>query len=140
MFLSSEQIKKAVKQSRLGIQPFSEKNLKPVSYTFTLGDILKNPNTGREIRIPEKGYKLPPGEFIIGQTTEHVKLYGNYICFLSTRSSLAQQGIDVLQSSTVAEPDTDGHLTVEITNHGPKKIILNRGMRIVKGIFSQVQT
>jgi len=139
MFLSSEQIKKAIEAGDLIISSFLEDNLKPASYNFTLDSVLKDPVSGKEITISEQGYKLAPGAFILGRTKETVNLNNKFICILSTRSSLAQKGVDVLQSSTIAEPDTDGQFKLEISNRGNREVVLMPGERIVKGIFSPIR-
>ncbi|PIR97560.1 MAG: hypothetical protein COT91_00740 [Candidatus Doudnabacteria bacterium CG10_big_fil_rev_8_21_14_0_10_41_10] len=91
MFLSSEQIKKAIEIGDLVILSFLEHNLKPASYNFTLDSVLKDPVSGKEITISEQGYKLTPGAFILGRTKETVNLNNKFICILSARSYLAQK-------------------------------------------------
>lgn len=138
MFLSSQEIKEAIASGDLNINPFSEAYLKPVSYTFTLHETLKDPATNSEIVMSTEGYLLEPGAFVLGKTKESVNLQNKYICLLGTRGSIAQQGIDALQSSTIAEPDTNGQFTLEISNRGSRAIHLVPGMAIVKGIFSKI--
>ncbi|MBI4121795.1 MAG: hypothetical protein HY461_00530 [Parcubacteria group bacterium] len=138
MFLSGRQIKAAVESGELIISPFSDGNLKPASYNFTLDNVLKNPVSGEAISISSDGYKLAPGAFILGRTKESVNLNNKFLCILGTRSSLAQQGIDVLQSSSIAEPDTNGQLTLEITNRSSQPVMLVASERVVKAIFSRV--
>jgi len=103
-----------------------------------LDKAIKDLSTGEEISIPLEGFILKPGAFVIGKTVETINLRNKYILILGNRSSLAQQGIDVLQSSTIAEPDTNGQLTLEINNNGPKTVYLMPGMGIAKGIFSEI--
>mgnify|MGYP001577591374 CR=1 FL=1 len=114
-------------------------NLKLVSYNFTLDSTLKSSVAGEEINIPAEGYLLVPGAFVLGRTRETINLNNKFICILGTRSSVAQQGVDVLQSSTIAEPDSNGQFTLEISNNGMQDVILRAGERIVKGIFSRVE-
>src|SRR5690349_14544710 len=108
MFLSSEKIKEAVKLGELEISPYSEIRVKPASYTFTLDKTIKDLSTGEEIVMALEGYVLEPGAFVLGKTVETVNLKNKYLLILGNRSSIAQQGIDTLQSSTIAEPDTNG--------------------------------
>ena len=136
MFLSSQKITEAIKDGRLDISPFCESNLKSVGYTLTLSEeLIVGSNT---ISIPEEGFILQPGDFVIGRTIEVVNLNNSYLCFLSTRSSLAQQGIDVLQSSFIAEPNANNSFTLEISNNGKKEVVLKAGMKIVKVVFGEV--
>lgn len=138
MFLSAKKITEAIETDDLSITPFSEIKLKSASYTFTLDKILKDVVTGQDIDMPIDGYILEPGAFVIGKTVEVINLKNKYICILGTRSSMAQQGIDVLQGSTIAEPDTNAQLTLEISNNGPKPRYLLPGMGIAKGIFTKI--
>ena len=138
MFLSGEKIKQAIESKKLFITPFSEDNLKLVSYTFTLSNKLLNPLSNTDIILSDAGYLLKPGEFVIGKTHEYINLNNKYLCILGTRSKLAQQGIDALLSSTIAEPDTNGQFTLEIINNSGKNLLLTAGMPIVKGIFAEI--
>jgi deoxycytidine triphosphate deaminase len=139
MFLRAEQIQNAVSLGELIISPFTEQNLKPASYTLTLGEILVVADTREEVRIEGGGYRLQPGSFILGKSQEHLNLNGKFLCLLGTRGSIAQLGVDAVQSSSIAEPDTDAKLTLEIVNHGPKEVLLTAGMPIVKAIFCQLK-
>lgn len=138
MFLSSKSITESIEKGSLSITPFSIENLKPASYMFTIGSILIDSLSIEETPIPEQGYILKPQSFILAQTKESINLHNNFICILGTRSSLAQKGVDALQTSTIAEPDTNGPFMLEIINHGSQDIILTIDMPIVKGIFCPI--
>ena len=138
MFLSSDKLKEAIQSGELAIIPFSDVHLKPASYAFTLDKILQDVATGEEITMPFEGYILEPGRFVTGKTVETVNLKNSYICILGTKGSTAQKGVDVVQSSIIAEPDTNNQFTLEIKNNGPKAIYLIPDMEIVKGIFSRI--
>lgn len=138
MFLSQEKIKEAVRSGDLSITPFDGQNLKLASYTFTLDNIFVIPETTEEITVSEEGYALSPGSFVLGRTKEILNLKNKYVCILSTRGSIAKQGIDALQSSIIAEPDTNNHLTLEISNRSTKEVILFPNTQIVKGLFSPI--
>jgi len=122
MILSKNTIQEYLDQGKITITPFSDNNLKAASYTFTLST----------------DYSLEPGEFFVAKTLEHLCLSPKVACFLSTRGSIAQQGIDALQSSIFAEPDTNNPLTIELQNNSKTTIALSEGTPIVKGIFIQV--
>lgn len=146
MFLSSRQILAAIKRKNILIEPFNATQLSGASYTFTISDKIKRLTNFKSInnkiiaeykesRIPKSGYKLKSGQFVVLYTKEHVNLKGKYICVLSTRSPLAQIGLDVLKGSSFAEPDTNNSFALEVTNQGPLTILINPGMKIVKGFF-----
>lgn len=123
MVLSQKTIKQYIEDGKIKIEPFDLSNLKEASYTFLLQD----------------GLTLNPGEFVIGVTKEKITLAEDVCCFLSTRGSVAQQGIDSLQSSNFVEPMSDNHLKLEIKNNSEYPITLEAGTKIVKGIFVRVE-
>ncbi|HVM73735.1 MAG TPA: hypothetical protein VMU13_02570 [Candidatus Paceibacterota bacterium] len=150
MILSQGKILEALKNGALSIIPFIEGNLKEASYTFTLGNKLRKLKTAKEldsrndpdfeeIELTSKGYLLQPQDHILGTTTEHLSLRGNFACILSTRATIAQLGLDVSQGSIYCEPDTDNPLTLEISNSSTIPVRLFPGIKIVKGIFVTIQ-
>jgi deoxycytidine triphosphate deaminase len=150
MILSGQKIKQCVQESHIGIDPFIETNLKEASYTFTLDSKLRLLEDGqtlrtdvklnyKEISIPEEGFTLQPGQFVLGFTKEHLKLNNKFACTLSARGSCAQIGLNILLGSHFAEPDTDSQLVLEISNVGGIPIMLFANMLIVKGVFMVVE-
>ncbi len=149
MLLNKESLLNAYKEGLLTIEPFHEANLKDASYTFTLGSMLRIPKNADLILAEKKlefddheltvdGFILQPNQFVLGYTQEKLSLKNAYGCFLSARGSCAQIGLNVLLSSTFAEPDTDSVLTLEIHNASPNPILLQPRLKIVKGIFFPV--
>lgn len=149
MILSAEQIKQKVQEDNLGIELFNEVNIKGASYTFTLDSKIRSLEEGQTLRadikpkyieytIPDEGYMLEPGQFLLGYTKEKLTLNGKYACLLSARGSCAQIGLSILLGSHFAEPDTDCKQTLEITNVSKSPILLFRDMPIVKGVFMPI--
>lgn len=136
MILSKNAISKALEANKLNIQPFDIKNLKEASYTFTLSDKIKSGN--QELLIGEDGYILKPGEFALVYSEEELDLRNNYCCILSARGSVAQAGINVLLGSNFCEPDTNGRITIEIHNTSTQDYKLEKGMAIMKGVFTEL--
>lgn len=147
MFLSGRKIEEALYDGSLGISRFRRDNLKGASYTFTLSskiltlkkvEVLNSEQKPEydEHEIGEEGYLLEPGAFVLGYTEEKLTLNGKYICFLSTRGSIAQLGLNVLLGSAFAEPDTDNPQLVEIHNASPVPIKLLAGTKLIKGVFA----
>lgn len=149
MILSGESIKNAIEKGELTVTPFEVKNLKEASYTFTLDSKLLLPKDVSSLKIDDiqkreevvigsEGFDLNPGDFVLGYTAEHLSLKKNFACFLSTRGSCAQAGLSVLLGSDFAEPDTDNPQMLEIHNVSKSPIKLEKGMKIVKGIFVRI--
>jgi dCTP deaminase len=146
MILSARAIEEKIHNGEIVITPFDPKNLKSSSYTFTLGKRLRKLKQEQELDLrvdpvleeipfPEDGFVLRPGEFILAETAEKVSLNGKVACTLSTRATIAMAGVDVMQSSSYCEPDTDNTFTLEISNAGSMPVRLFPGIKIVKGVF-----
>ena len=151
MVISAQKLKKLIEKGEIQIQPFNPSQLKEVAYTFTLGthfSILKkvevidggNPAGFETESIPASGYVLHPGGFIVGYTQEKIILNHKYICLLSGRSTQAQMGLNVTQSSFLAEPDTEYIFALEISNKSGIPIRIFPGMKIAKGIFLEISS
>jgi dCTP deaminase len=150
MVLSGKAILGAVSRGDISIEPFDEANLNAGSYTLTLADKLYalkyapfldarlDSQEYDELFIGD-GHLLEPGEFVIGFTREKVTL-SKYVCgFLSTRSSHAQIGLDVLESSFFIEPGSSNPMALEIKNNGNAPIQLFPGIKIAKCVFLTIQ-
>lgn len=150
MILSGRSIEQKIKDGEIAITPFDSGNLKAGSYTFTLGKRLRKLKEMPEIDsrtdpileevpfLPE-GYLLQPGGHILGETAEKVSLNGKIACTLSTRATIAMMGLDVMQSSSYCEPDTNNVITLEISNTSAVPARLFPGIKIVKGVFIPIE-
>jgi len=128
MFLSKDSIREAIRNGDIAISDFNEENLKPASYTLTLGSI-----KGKE------SLELQPNGFALLETKEKITLNGKYCAILSTPARLAKQGINVTQGSDFAEPDTDNTFILETSNAGNEPVVFKKGMKIVKIAFTKIQ-
>lgn len=148
MILSDLDIKQFLDTGDIVITPFQEENLKGASYTFTLSNKLFIPTTQGvvdaqdpkptydEIHIPEEGYILEPGVFLLSQTCEQLSISQKLACMLDARTTLARIGLNVLQGSTFIQPgQSESHETLEISNISKNPIRICAGMKVVKGIF-----
>lgn len=79
---------------------------------------------------------LPPGGFTLTSTIERFSMPDDLIAFVHDKSSWARKGLAV--QNTVIEPGWEGWLTLELTNHSDKDIILERGMPIAQIVFQQI--
>ncbi len=122
MILSKKSILEAIEGGDMAISPFNEENLKEASYSFTIAEEIT----------------LDPNEFRVVETREHVTLSAYISCLLSTRGSIAQSGIDALNSSIFCEPGSDNTLKLEVVNHSHKTITLPAYTPIAKGVFLRV--
>lgn len=149
MVFSAKQLLILISKREIMIHPFINDNLTKAGYFFTLSNKVKIPIhtdciDSREVlqfsewEISEEGYELKPGKFALFLTNETISLNEKYVCFLSTRSTIAQMGLNVSQSSIFVEPNTNNKFILEISNNGVLPVKLFAGIKIIKGIFMSI--
>lgn len=79
------------------------------------------------------GIVLWPGEFKLVSVAEKLLMPDDVVGIIHDKSSLARRGLAV--QNTVAEPGWRGYLTLELTNHGQKKLQFFEGCAIAQIIF-----
>lgn len=125
MILSAQTIR-----DRVGIEPFSERCVHPdtgMSYGLSIA--------GYDVRVRE-GVMLPPGKFCLASILEHITMPEDALGIVHDKSTLARLGVAL--QNTVVEPGWRGYLTVEISNHGRRGLILPAGSPIAQIIFHRV--
>lgn len=109
MILSSQSIRK------LGmVDPFYERT-ELYGQTYGLGP------AGYDIRI-DNGVELLPGGFILASSFERFEMPKTVLGIVHDKSTWARRGLAV--QNTVIEPGWCGYLTLELTNHGTKEIMV----------------
>jgi len=78
-------------------------------------------------------YILGPGHFILAATVERFTMPKDLMGIVHDKSSWARRGLSVY--NTCIEPGWTGYLTLELVNHGPLPIKLNRGVGIAQVVF-----
>jgi len=158
MILSDRDILKAMDSGEIMIKPFNKELLGPCSLDLTLDrrisifrsvsliDPFDNMSIKRaviEVEMGEEGYKVAPGEFILGITRERIKLSKRYAATLEGLSSLARIGI-IVHAAGLVNPGTGefkpAPLVLEISNRGKSYVLLKPGMRIVQIIFHRLSS
>jgi dCTP deaminase len=122
--------------SCLNIEPWepNSKRFCGMSYGLT--------SAGYDIRIGAIGFKnleqkfLMPGKFILCASLERVKIPNDLQVIVHDKSTLARRGLAL--QNTVLEPGWEGHITLELSNHGENPIDLRTGMPIAQLIFHQL--
>ena len=130
MFLDQKMIEDLAKNHPDFISPFNPDLLKPVSYTFRLGGV-----SGQNENNQSDSVTLAPGQFLNLESMESINFPKNIMGILSTRGSIAKQGLDCLLSSTVIEPGSSGKQVLETKNHSDQEVILRIGQPLVKCLF-----
>ncbi len=149
--LSREEIIKKIREGKIKIEPFDEKNVGPASIDLTLGEDFRIYKKSNSLEIkedtdymaytePRKGsITLNPGDFAIGVTKEKVSLPENLCGELSGRSRFARLGILVHATASLVQPGINNHQVLEIKNISPNKIILKAGLKICQLMVLQMQ-
>lgn len=155
MILNDSKIE-ALANSKHLIYPFNKSCVQPASYDVTLDfnlvlvkadsknavfDPMYRSSLGvnyKTITIPEEGYILKPGEFVLGSTVEEVELPSNISARFDGKSSLGRMGLVTHVTAGFIDPGFRGQITLEIKNNNSEDIgiILRRGMHIGQIVFS----
>jgi len=114
MVLSDSEIRDALIEKSLIIDPFDEASLNPAGYDLRLS----------------AGAVLGPSEHRLVATMERVELDSGLVGILHIRSSLAREGI--LASLALVDPGFRGQLTISLSNIGKRMIQLKAGERFVQ--------
>ncbi len=152
---SDRDIKDAIKNKSLIVDPFRPESIRPAGLTLHLGEKILKPSPGITVDIKKKilpdyqdtiigdstPYKLEPSEFVLGHTLEKVTV-GNDIGFLiEGRSTLARLGLTVVQTAMLVYP---GHkeraVTLELVNHSANPILLYPGMKIARVVLIKLDS
>lgn len=115
------------------VTPFSERTEietstgRKLSYGVSLA--------GYDVRTDQKLH-LHQGSFRLASTMEHFKMPKNVVGVVHDKSSWARQGIAV--QNTVLEPGWRGFLTMELTNHSERTVIIEAGWPVAQILFHYI--
>ena len=123
MILSAQSIR-----SRKPIEPFCERS---TSHGMTYG---VGP-AGYDVRIAET-ISLKSGGYSLASTVEQFSMPDDLIAFVHDKSTWARRFITL--QNTVIEPGWRGFLTLEITNHSAKSVIILAGSPIAQIVFHEL--
>jgi len=101
---------------------------------ITLGQISE-----KRMIDPNDGFLLKPNRLILAWTKEYVNLlsHNRIAARVEGKSSLARLGLGVHITAPTIHAGFDGHIRLEMINHGKLPIRLRTGMRICQLIFEQ---
>jgi dCTP deaminase len=87
---------------------------------------------GYDISIAES-VLVEPGQFVLASAREAFNLPTNVVGIVHDKSSLAREGLAV--QNTVLEPGWRGFITLELSNHWSRLIVLSAGDAVAQVIF-----
>lgn len=132
--LSDKDIKKYIKEGKLVVALFDEKNVQPSSVDLHLAFILKTLDD-ELIDLRSGDYVLQPNEFILGSTAEWIELPNDLVGVVEGRSSVGRLGVTVHITAGYIDPGFHGNITLEIYNVSNKPFKLKKGMTICQIVF-----
>jgi dCTP deaminase len=146
MILSDRDIKWALAEGRIGIEPFDPADVQPSSVDLHVDRYFRTFHNARHPFIDVKkamddltelvevesdeAFILHPGEFVLGSTSEYVRLPVDLVARLEGKSSLGRLGLLIHSTAGYVDPGFEGHLTLELSNVANLPITIYPGMKI----------
>ncbi len=151
MILSDGEIREAIEEKKIVIEPFDEDCLQPASYDLHLDHEFKifKPHKTEVIdtKKPVKGlmdsihleeddcFVLHPGSFALALIKERTGVNNCHVGRLEGKSSLARLGLIIHTTAGFLDPGNCLQLTLELFNASPLPIKLYPGMKIAQIAF-----
>lgn len=152
--LNDTEIRKQLSTKNIIIKPYpSDVQFQPASIDLRLDDnylTFKNTSTGVIDTRKEQHYTdyhtfsennplvLQPGDFILCQTVECVRVPDNLLARVEGRSSLGRLGVAVHVTAGFIDPGFEGNITLEICNLGNIPVILYPYQRVCQIVFEEL--
>jgi len=125
VLLSDVEIREAMKQKKIVIDPFYEPSLQPASYDLRIGKRMLISGEEAEIDMEKRGsVTLKAGQFALMTTLEKITLSDDIAGHLGMKSYYVRKGI-VLLAGLQIDPGWDGYLVLGMYNASPRSITLD---------------
>jgi dCTP deaminase len=154
LILSDRDIFEAIASNRIGIEPFDKIDLQPSSVDLHVDRYFRTFHNARypfiDVKKPmedltelievadEEAFILHPGEFVLGSTSEYVRLPNDLVARLEGKSSLGRLGLLIHSTAGYVDPGFEGHLTLELSNVANLPITIYPNMKIGQISFFQL--
>lgn len=146
MVLSDRTIREEIEAGRIAFDPYDPELVQPssvdvrVDSTFRVFhnarypfiDVRRRMDDLTELVRIEGGepFILHPGEFVLGQTLERVRLPDDLVARLEGKSSLGRLGLLIHSTAGFVDAGFEGNLTLELSNVANLPITIYHGMPI----------
>lgn len=155
MVLSDRDIRTALADGRIAIEPFDPRLVQPASVDIRLDnqfrvfrssrhayiDLAKGVDDITElVTVTDGPFILHPSEFVLGSTLERIRLADDLVSRVEGKSSLGRLGLLIHSTAGFVDPAWDGHLTLELSNVNTIPITLYPKMRIGQLSFFQLSS
>jgi dCTP deaminase len=154
MILSDNAIMKLVASGDIEVIPALDKShVRPVGIRMHLAHQILIPEPGqivdptmpvqlayKELDLPEDGYVLEPGSFVLGSTYEKIRTPNDIVGHLEGRSTIARLGLSIHCTSGIIDSmyDEPRSIVLEMKNQGVYRIILKYKMPIGMLLLSKM--
>jgi dCTP deaminase len=144
--LSDGTIKAEIAAGRIVIDPYNEMLVQPSSVDVRVDRKFRVFHNQRypyiDVRQPmddltelveipdDEPFVLHPGEFVLGQTLEWIKLPDDVVARLEGKSSLGRLGLLIHSTAGFVDPCWEGNLTLELSNVANLPVTIYYGMPI----------
>jgi dCTP deaminase len=145
--LSDRTIRAEIEAGRIVIEPFEADLIQPSSIDVRVDSRFRVFHNARypfidvrqpmddltelvEVRDRAQPFILHPGEFVLGQTLEHVTLPDDLVARLEGKSSLGRLGLLIHSTAGFVDAGFSGNLTLELSNVANLPITIYQGMPI----------
>jgi len=139
------------------VRPFNSASVQPASLDLTLSDeflVFRPHKMGvidpliedasrymKRVKVEDGNtFVLHPGEFVLGSTTETVKLSSHVAGAVMGKSSLARLGLIIHTTAGFIDPLFEGSITLEMANMAPAPLRLSPGMWIGQLALYELKT
>ncbi|HEX2699790.1 MAG TPA: dCTP deaminase [Acidimicrobiales bacterium] len=156
MILSDRTIRDELEAGRVVIDPLDEACIQPSSvdlhvdryfrvfrnHTMRVIDVKEDQENLTELveMREDEAFILHPGEFVLGSTSERVRLPDDLVARLEGKSSLGRLGLLIHSTAGFVDAGFDGHLTLELSNVANLPITIYPGMKIGQISFLRMTT
>jgi len=146
MVLSDTTIREEIAAGRIALEPFDESLIQPSSVdvrvdgSFRIFHNTRHPyidvkepmeDLTELVRVADdEPFILHPGEFVLGQTLEKVKIPNDVVARLEGKSSLGRLGLLIHSTAGFVDAGFEGNLTLELSNVANLPITIYHGMLI----------
>jgi dCTP deaminase len=145
LVLSDRSIKAEIEAGRLVFEPYEPAMVQPSSVDVRVDNQFRVFHNARypfiDVRRPmddltelvevaDEPFILHPGEFVLGQTLERVRLPDDLVARLEGKSSLGRLGLLIHSTAGFVDAGFEGNLTLELSNVANLPITIYYGMPI----------
>jgi dCTP deaminase len=156
MVLSDRTIRAEVEAGRIAFDPFDPDLIQPSSVDMRVDRKFRVFHNARypfiDVRRPmeeltelvevdgDEPFILHPGEFVLGQTLERVRLPDDIVARLEGKSSLGRLGLLIHSTAGFVDAGFEGNLTLELSNVANLPITIYHGMPIGQISFMRMDS